>query len=47
MAKVEVKSCDCKHPSQDELYGKGNRLHNLGGGKGIVKRRCTVCGKSK
>lgn len=32
---------------QDVRYGKGQRLHNLGG-KGVTKTAtCTVCGRSK
>lgn len=36
-----VKKCVCKHEVQDELYGKGNRLH-VTDKKGVD--HCTVCG---
>ena len=48
MAKTSVKSCACAHPSQDSIYGKGQRLHNMGGGaKATVSHKCTVCGSKK
>lgn len=48
MAKVDVKACTCKHESQDEIYGKGFRLHNVGGGTKTVRTlKCTVCGSKK
>lgn len=43
-----VKRCTCRHGFQDDLYGKGMRLHNLTGKKGcgrIKIARCTVCRK--
>lgn len=40
-----VKECTCKHEFQDEKYGKGKRVHNVGGNKDRVILRCTVCGK--
>lgn len=40
---VSVRSCNCKHESQDSMYGKSQRLHNKCG-KG---HRCTVCGNVK
>jgi len=41
-----VKRCNCQHKSQDKLYGKGNRVHNIGRGRNNEKtHRCTVCGK--
>ncbi len=44
---TKVLPCDCKHPFQDERYGKGNRVHNFAG-KGDKKAwKCTVCSKSK
>lgn len=48
MAKTSTRSCDCKHPGQDKIYGEGQRLHNIGGGsKAAVTHKCTVCGKKK
>lgn len=39
---VIIKNCSCvPHKFQDETYGVGNRVHNVGG-KGD---KCTVCGK--
>lgn len=38
-----IKSCNCEHQAQDKLYGKGQRLHNVG--KAGKETRCTVCGK--
>lgn len=38
---TKILPCFCKHGGQDEIYGKGMRLHNL-----AVKNngwRCTVC----
>lgn len=37
----KVFACDCDHKYQDSVYGRGNRLHNIGN-KGY---KCTVCGK--
>ena len=37
--------CDCIHKDQDELNGKGKRVHNSC--KKGVFARCTVCGKEK
>jgi len=45
--RTKVTSCSCENKSQDEMYGKGNRVFNKAGGKGAVKWRCTVCGKDK
>ncbi len=44
-----VKKCDCKHEGQDELHGKGNRVHNeTKKGKDSAKMyRCTVCSKER
>jgi len=38
---TKIKPCDCENKSQDELYGKSNRVHNLG----ERDAKCTVCGK--
>lgn len=40
--------CDCSHPGQDKLYGKGLRVHNSKT-KTLEKGRfrCTVCGVEK
>lgn len=40
-----IMACDCQHESQDNIHGKGKRVHNLCK-KGIYCR-CTVCGKEK
>jgi hypothetical protein len=34
-------TCSCKHDVQDEIYGKGRRLHNFAEKKDLF--RCTVC----
>ena len=41
--------CNCSHNSQDELYGKGNRVYNKckSTSSGMDKYRCTVCGKTQ
>lgn len=36
-----IKKCTCQHDFQDRVYGKGKRVHTVGG-KGTT---CTVCGK--
>jgi len=41
-----IHHCDCRHLPQDELYGKGNRVHNRCKSKATGKFsaiRCTVC----
>jgi hypothetical protein len=42
-------TCSCKNEFQDQLYGKGKRVHNLA--KGAFNKqggwRCTVCGNLK
>ena len=40
---TEVRKCDCHNQYQDEVYGKGNRLFNIGIGG---RFRCTVCGRT-
>lgn len=41
---TQIKKCTCVHKEQDELHGKGNRVHNPNG-KGDYK--CTVCSNLK
>lgn len=41
----EVKPCDCQNKGQDEIHGKGMRVHNLGKKESKTFWRCTVCGK--
>lgn len=40
-----VLPCKCNSSFQDNFYGKGNRLHNVGGdkGKNSNKAYCTIC----
>lgn len=38
---MSIKQCTCKHPAQDQLHGKGNRVHTRSV-KGVES--CTVCG---
>lgn len=39
-----IKKCSCNHDYQDELYGKGNRAHNVTSSKsGGIVYTCTVC----
>jgi hypothetical protein len=40
---VSIRACNCKHESQEKMYGSNQRLHNKCG-KG---HRCTVCGNVK
>ena len=42
---VKVLKCKCSHEAQDEIYGKGMRLHNHANKDD--KWRCTVCGDTK
>lgn len=46
---VVIRPCDCTHPYQDDVYGKGQRVHNPK--KAVVGTKprvtCTVCGKVK
>ncbi len=39
--------CTCKHDFQDKRYGKGVRIHTVGGEKDRRVYKCTVCGKEK
>ena len=38
--------CDCNHPAQDKLHGKGMRAHNPRKG-GTMGYRCAACGDTK
>ncbi|CAB4174263.1 hypothetical protein UFOVP1138_83 [uncultured Caudovirales phage] len=51
---TEIKKCECQQSKnttggadyQDQLYGKGNRVHNCAkNAKGDKTFKCTVCGK--
>ena len=44
-----ILACTCVHASQDQLHGKGMRVHNyaLKGNGTNPGYRCTVCGKMK
>ena len=41
--KTKMARCECAHQYQDEQYGKGLRVHNIG----AKDMSCTVCGNSK
>ncbi len=45
MSKVVIKYCknNCKHEYQDQVYGKGVRVHN----ESKSEPHCTVCYKKK
>ena len=51
--KKNVFNCGCKsEPSfatdfQDKVYGKGFRLHTVGGTKERPSYTCTICGKRR
>lgn len=36
-----IKPCKCKHTYQDEVHGKGMRVHTIARDE---TERCTVCG---
>jgi hypothetical protein len=39
-----VEACTCTHKVQDELYGRGRRLHNVIAKAGDpIHGRCTIC----
>ena len=40
-----IRSCTCQSDWQDRTYGKGMRVHNVGGTTTGPRYRCTVCGK--
>jgi len=44
-----IVKCTCKSAFQDDLYGKGNRVHNIGGKdpKKAPRLYCTVCSPSR
>jgi len=47
VGKTRVMPCSCRHVNQDEMYGKGQRLHNgtlKTPGSVVPGWRCTVCG---
>ena len=41
-----VRSCTCKHPEQDSIYGSGKRVANTTtkSKDDVIESRCTVCG---
>ncbi len=47
--KTKVIFCGCENKGQDELHGKGNRVHNWAGkiNSGSGGWRCTVCNSTK
>ena len=47
MSKTSIKKCNCQHKAQDEMYGKGMRVHNSMRTDKQNKWRCTVCGNEK
>jgi hypothetical protein len=44
---IKILPCSCKHDAQDQMYGKGQRVHNPCGAKNKGQVRCTVCGTKK
>ena len=39
-----IKKCTCEHKDQDQMHGKGNRVHNpVNKDPKAIKWRCTVC----
>jgi len=42
-----IVKCKCQHEFQDKHYGKGNRVHNVGGTKQTITGRCTICQDEK
>ena len=44
LERAPIKPCICKHTYQDRLYGKGMRVHTVGGEKARPTFYCTVCG---
>jgi len=44
---TEIKKCTCIHVAQDDIFGKGYRVHNQSLRDRVVKWRCTVCGDVK
>ena len=50
----KILPCHCEHPYQDQLYGRGMRVHTRtkkeSGGRNeakLVEWRCTVCRKTQ
>jgi len=41
--RAEILPCRCQHEQQDEMYGKGKRVHCPTNTVGVF--RCTVCGE--
>ena len=39
--------CDCAHTGQDDLHGKGLRVHNQTSKVNPTIYRCTVCKKER
>ena len=46
---MAIKPCKCTHAVQDELHGKGMRVHNKAKHRiaGKTAWRCTACGTKK
>jgi len=48
---TDIRPCDCKEgPAtkfQDEVYGKGMRVHNSRSAESEGNWRCTICGRVK
>ena len=42
---TEIIQCNCESEFQDQLYGKGMRLMNIGGKDKPDSYHCTVCGR--
>lgn len=42
-----IKGCGCASAYQDQRYGAGRRVHNVGGGDSGATYSCTVCGTTK
>jgi len=39
-----IRACRCSSDYQDTKYGKGQRVHTLGGTAQSPRETCTVCG---
>ena len=47
-ASTKIMACSCKHEYQDQIHGKGMRVHNPASKKPVgITWRCTVCGGLK
>ncbi len=45
MGTTKIMQCKCRHEYQDQKYGNGMRVYNVGAStRGVSKARCTVCG---